>query len=479
MKNWTFKRQNKKAAFAGQFYPGGKNELEKQLSELFENARPVSSENKNLQAIISPHAGYIFSGEVAASAFNQIPENTIYKRVFVLASSHQFSFDGAAIYCDGNYETPLGEIKVDTKLSEKLIEESEVFHDKPEVHENEHSLEVQLPFLQHKLGYNFLLIPIILGTNSASDCKKIATALKPWFTPENLFIISTDFSHYPNYNDASEVDKKTANAICSNQPDKLQTILKENKDMGIENLATSLCGWTSTLSLLYLTENQDYELEKIDYQNSGDSKIYGDKNRVVGYWAIAIYNSDNSIQISKTEKEEILEKARNSIKTYLKTGKKGKLIEPVSSGILNEITGAFVSIYIEGKLRGCIGGFAQEKTLNELVQKLAVSATHDMRFESVKLNELDTMELEISVLSPLKKIESIDEIILGKHGIFIQQDFNSGTFLPQVIKKTKWNVNQFLGYCARDKAGIGWDGWKTADIYIYEAVVFKSGSDKY
>ncbi len=473
MKNWSFKKQNKKAAFAGQFYPGKKDDLEKQLVELFKNAQPISSENKNLQAIISPHAGYIFSGEVAASAFNQIPENIVYKRVFVLASSHQFSFGGAAVYCNGNYETLLGEIKVDTKLSEKLIEESDVFYDKPEVHENEHSLEVQLPFLQHKLGNDFLLVPIILGTNSTDDCKKIATALKPWFNSENLFIISTDFSHYPNYNDAKEADKKTADAICSNQPDKLQTILKENRNDRIENLVTSLCGWTSVLSLLYLTENKDYQFEKIGYQNSGDSKVYSDKNRVVGYWAIAVYNKENSMQISNLEKEEILEKARHSIKTFLETGKKGKLIEPVSSGILSEITGAFVSIYVNGKLRGCIGGFAQEKTLNELVQNLAVSAARDMRFENVKLEELDKMVLEISVLSPLKKIESIDEIVLGKHGIFIQQDFNTGTFLPQVIDKSGWDVKQFLGHCARDKAGIGWDGWKTADVFIYEAVVFK------
>jgi len=473
MKNWTFKSKNRKAAFAGQFYQGKKDDLENQLSELFKCAQPISPENKNLQAIISPHAGYIFSGEVAASAFNQIPENAAYKRVFVLASSHQFSFGGAAVYCSGNYETPLGEIKVDTKLSKKLVETSEVFYDKPEVHENEHSLEVQLPFLQHKLGSNILLVPIILGTNSAADCKKIAAVLKPWFNSENLFVISTDFSHYPNYNDATEVDKKTADAICSNQPDELQTVLKESKNTETDNLATLLCGWTSVLALLYLTENKDYKFEKVDYQNSGDSKIYGDKNRVVGYWAIAVYINNSSMQISNTEKKEILEKARRSITTFLETGKKGKLIKPVSTGILNEITGAFVSIYINGELRGCIGGFARDKTLNELIQNIAVSSARDMRFESVKLEELSDMKLEISVLSPLKKIESIDEIVLGKHGIFIQQDFNSGTFLPQVVEKTGWNVKQFLGHCARDKAGIGWDGWKTADVFIYEAVVFK------
>ena len=473
MVRWS-KNKNRKAEFAGQFYSGDKKELTNQLKKFFENAPSVRIENGQLQAIISPHAGYVFSGEVAASAFGQIPENKKYKRVFVLASSHQYSFSGASVYCDGNYETPFGEIKVDTKLANNLSDTSSIFSNKPEVHQNEHSLEVQLPFLQYKLGGNFQLIPIVLGTNNASDCEKIATALKPWFTPENLFVISTDFSHYPNYNSAIEVDNKTADAICCNHAEQLLATLNENKKHGVENLATSLCGWTSVLTLLYLTEKNNFKFERISYQNSGDSKIHGDKNRVVGYWAIAIYGATNSFTVSAKEKNEILEKAQHSIKSYIETGKRGKILQAKSTtGILNEVTGVFVSIYIKNELRGCIGGFAQEKTLNELVQKMAVSAACDRRFENIILKDVKDMELEISVLSPLKKIKSIDEIELEKHGIFIQQGMDSGTFLPQVAEKTNWNVNQFLGHCSRDKAGIGWDGWKTADIFTYEAVVFR------
>jgi len=169
----------------------------------------------------------------------------------------------------------------------------------------------------------------------------------------------------------------------------------------------------------------------------------------------------------------LLEKERTAISTYVNTGEKGKLLPPKSSGIVNEVTGAFVSIYIEDKLRGCIGGFAQKKTLNDLVQDMAVSASHDRRFTSVKHEELEKMELEISVLSPLKKIGSVNEIELGKHGIYIKKDINSGTFLPQVATKTGWDLEEFLGHCSRDKAGIGWNGWKTAEIYTYEAIIFK------
>jgi uncharacterized protein (TIGR00296 family) len=111
--------------------------------------------------------------------------------------------------------------------------------------------------------------------------------------------------------------------------------------------------------------------------------------------------------------------------------------------------------------------------VERLVQDMAVSASNDGRFDRLKPKELENMELEISVLSPLKKIDSVNEIELGKHGVYIKKGINSGTFLPQVATKTEWNLEEFLGHCSRDKAGIGWDGWKTADIFTYEAIVFR------
>jgi MEMO1 family protein len=474
VKSWPTKDNAREAQFAGQFYPANKSELTNQLTGFFEQAKnlaTIQTPNKPLQALIVPHAGYIFSGQVAASAYHLIPENTIYKRVFVLASSHRYSFNGASVYCGGNYKTLLGEIQVDTQLSKELVKTSELFIEHTDAHENEHSLEVQLPFLQHKLGYNFLLVPIILGTHEPEMCKKIAHKLKPFFTEENLWVISSDFSHYPEYENACKVDEITATAICSNQPEKLQSVLKENKQLQISNLATSLCGWTSVLTLLNITEKQEYTFEKIMYQNSGDAKNYGSKNRVVGYWSIAVYRQNKTFKISQEERKELLEKTRNSITTFVNTGKERKPIPSFSSGILNEIMGAFVSIYVNGKLRGCIGGFAQEKSLNDVVQRMAVSASCDRRFPAVKPEELENMEIEISVLSPLKKIESINEIELGKHGIYIKKGINSGTFLPQVATKTEWSLEEFLGHCSRDKTGIGWEGWKTADIFTYEAIV--------
>lgn len=458
--------------FAGKFYPASKKALANQLQELFAEAKSLKNSQSKTRAIISPHAGYVFSGKVAASAFNQITGKASYKKVFVIASSHQFLFGGASVYKKGNYSTPLGEIEVDLQTAKKLYESSELFQHDAKAHEFEHSLEVQLPFLQYKLKNDYQLVPVILGTNNSSDCKKIAAVLEPYFTPENLFVISTDFSHYPSYDDAVENDLATAIAISSNNSSKLLRILEENKKKKIPHLATSLCGWTSVLTLLYLTENKELEYHKIDYQNSGDAELYGDKNQVVGYWALSIQEK-NEFSISEEEKKELLRKAKSSIFSYLETGKRGEPEPPETNGILNEEAGVFVSIYVNNELRGCIGNFAQGETLNNLVQRVAVSATRDHRFKNLKKEELDNMQLEISVLSPLKKIDTIDEIELGKHGIYIKKGLNSGTFLPQVAKKTKWTLDEFLGHCSRDKAGLGWEGWKNADIFTYEAYIFK------
>jgi len=467
------KAENRPPEFAGKFYPGTKGALNKLLEELFTEATPKKNPQNRTRAIISPHAGYVFSGKVAASAFNQIVGNENFKKVFVIASSHQFLFGGASVYKQGNYETPLGEIPVDRETASKLSNASELFQHDAEAHHFEHSLEVQLPFLQFKLKTDYELVPIILGTNNARDCQKIADVLNPYFVPENLFVISTDFSHYPSYDDAVKNDAETANAIISNDPEKLLQVLKENKKKKINHLATSLCGWTSVLTLLYLTENTNIRYHKIHYQNSGDAKPYGDKSQVVGYWAISAEEETTAFSVSEEEQKELLKKAKSSIRHFLETGKRGQPEPSETTGILNEEAGVFVSIYVNNELRGCIGNFAKKETLNDLVQRMAVSASCDHRFENLKEEELDNMQLEISVLSPLKKIKSVDEIELGKHGIYIKKGLNSGTFLPQVAQKTGWNLEQFLGHCSHDKAGLGWEGWRDAEIYTYEAFIFR------
>jgi MEMO1 family protein len=419
--------------YAGQFYPASGKELSMQLNELFAGAK-VAADNHFPRAIIAPHAGYNFSGQVAASAYNQILTDSAYRRVFVLASSHQYFFKGAAVCISGSFSTPLGRVAVDTELAEKLIESNKLFRYHEDAHRYEHSLEVQLPFIQHKLGDNFLLVPVIIGTNNPSDCQSIATTLEPWFTKDNLFVISTDFSHYPAYDDAVENDLQTADAICSIDPEILLRQIDTQKN--IDNLATSLCGWTSVLTLLYLTQNKKLEYNKIHYLNSGDSKPYGDKERVVGYWAISVCDKEDKRVVSENIQKELLKKARNAIVHYLESGQEEIPKTLKLSGVLSQSSGMFVTIYVDGELRGCIGSLNTDEEPENMVQHLAVSAACDTRFESLRKEEHHKMKLEISVLSSLKKIDSINEIELGKHGIFMQTDSCSGTFLPQVIEKT-------------------------------------------
>jgi AmmeMemoRadiSam system radical SAM enzyme/AmmeMemoRadiSam system protein B/AmmeMemoRadiSam system protein A len=459
---------NRKAVVAGQFYAGTKENLTKDLQTLFASAK---KRQQDARAIISPHAGYVFSGEVAASAINQINPNKKYKNIFIIASSHTTYFQGASIYNAGNYETPLGEVKVNLEICNELIKSNKIFSFVPDAHKTEHSIEVQLPFLQYHLKNDFQIVPIVIGFDGAKNAELVAEALKPYWTEENIFIVSTDFSHYPNYNDAVNVDLSTANAIVTGKPEEL--IKVKNSQTGIKNLSTSCCAVNSVLVLMYLTE-QKYSFNKIQYKNSGDSP-YGSDDKVVGYWAISITEkNDSSFLLSDEDKIELLRLARLSAETKIKENKKLDVSNKKFSETLNEKCGAFVTFNKKSNLRGCIGRFEPNIPLYQVVIEMAVAAaTEDYRFSPISEKELDEVEIEISVLTPFKKIKSIDEIELGKHGIYIIKNGRGGTFLPQVATSTGWSLEEFLGHCARDKAGIGYTGWKDADIYTYEAIVFE------
>ncbi len=467
---------NREPAVAGQFYPADSAELRSMVGELFKNALPHSQ--NNVLAIISPHAGYVYSGVVAATSYNQIDPEKHYDNIFIIASSHRAYYNGASIYSIGNYETPLGEVKVNLQLAQKLIDENKIFSYVPKAHIAEHSIEVQLPLLQYRMKAPFQIVPIVIGTQTASDCKKMATILKPYLNDKNLFIISSDFSHYPAYSDAVELDKKTADAIISNDTEKFLNEIRDPENAGVPELATRACGWTSILTLLYMTENRnDVEYRLMEYKNSGDTK-FGDKTRVVGYNSIVLEKKLKNINkmdfsLNDNEKRELLKIARNTVEQYVKTGTVPQLDTSNFSDNLKVKAGAFVTLNENQRLRGCIGHFEADKPLYQIVQDMAVAAaTQDPRFQPVEKYELDDLEIEISVLTPMKKINSIDEIKLGRDGIYIKKGFRAGTFLPQVATETGWDLEQFLGHCSRDKAGIGWDGWKDAEIYTYQALVF-------
>ena len=472
--SYQYKATDRQPAVAGSFYPADRKELTEELTQLFSAAK--KNPTQGVRAIIAPHAGYIFSGKIAASAFASIPDDAAYKNIFVIGSSHQMAFDGASVYYSGDYITPLGTLTVNKEIA-GILRKSKVFDFPEDAHRAEHSIEVQLPFIQYHLKKLPPIVPIILGTDDIRTIKQIAEALKPWFKPENLFVISSDFSHYPAYDDAVTNDRSTARAILSNDPDRFIKTLDENARKHVKGLLTSMCGWTSGLTLLYLTEkNQDLKYNLIDYANSGDTPIYGEKDRVVGYNAISLTGKDVQVQdefsFSDEEKDQLFTLARKAVESKLF----GNNIQQVpDEKILPKLKGnygVFVTLKINGDLRGCIGRFISNDPLYQLVKASALSsAFEDPRFHPLSKEEYPRTAFEITVLGPLRKIKDISEIKLGKHGILIKKDFRQGTMLPQVATENGWSVEEFLGYTSRDKAGLGWYGWKDAEIYVYDGLV--------
>jgi AmmeMemoRadiSam system protein A len=371
--------------------------------------------------------------------------------------------------------TPMGKVKVNTIISNELINTSSFFSYKPEADLYEHNLEVQLPFLQEILGSDIRIVPILVGSENRIVQKEIARKLQQWFNSDNLFIISTDFSHYPGYYDAKRADSITAEAIVQNNPDILYEALLKNKEENIKGLSTSLCGANAISILLNITHEQShYKYIPLHYRNSGDSP-FGEKERVVGYYSMKIVRDIDSKECILTthQKKQLLHLARKTLEYYLKTNIRPKYSDFVDNEIRNERCGVFVTLYKHDELRGCIGRFNPDMPLPELIMEMAISsALYDRRFTPVEIEELDDIRIEISVLTPMKKINSEDEIILGKHGIYISKGHYNGTFLPKVAVQTGWSLTDFLGHCSRDKAGLGWTGWKDADIYTFESIDF-------
>lgn len=502
-------------AVAGQFYPGTPQQLINDLKSYFKSAKVLFAD-RQIQSVIVPHAGYVFSGRVAADAFAQISPDAQYDHIFLIGPSHHVAFDGASI-CNAfdEYATPIGRISVDKKLCGQLLKANAVFRYVPQAHDREHCLEVQLPFLQYHLKHVAPIVPIIIGTENIHRLKEIAKALASYFNPHNLFVISSDFSHYPSYDDAEKVDHRTGNAIAIGDLEKFVKTLSENNSLGIRNLATSACGQCGIAVLLMMSqERTDVQLHRLMYLNSGDSP-YGGKDEVVGYYALCQTcsgkdsaddspssnlssestadqtptaktgtSSDASRSpssayppsspdefLTQEEKKTLLAIARNSISL------KSESVSFPLTDRLKSRCGAFVTLNENGRLRGCIGHFGEDIPLADVVREMAKAAAFDdPRFSPVTTDELPKIDIEISVLTPLHRISDISEFQYGKQGIYMHKGFHSGTFLPQVADEVNWTKEEFLGHCAQDKAGIGWDGWKDAELYTYNAVIFSEKS---
>ena len=463
------------ATQANRFYTGNAQELREEVDSLLV-LHSGDKKYQNVAALIVPHAGYYFSGNVAASAYMAIDQQKQYKRIFLLGPSHHEWLDGASVNTEADlYATPLGNVKVDhettIKLTTNYTNSDSVFRYRPEAHDREHCLEVQLPFLQRYFKEVPPIVPIVISTNDYNKLKRIAAALKPYFTDENLFVISSDFSHYPSYEDACEVDARTGKAIESGSVEQLIAAIQANGRSGKRNLATSACGELAIITLMLMMD-QHYEVKHLMYQNSGDIGDT-DHSRVVGYHSFAFLRNEAGFTLTDDDKKMLKGIAYESIRDSL-DGK--RIAQPKSIAqypMLNSKCGAFVSLHKHGRLRGCIGHFGEDVPLHEIVAEMArAAAFEDPRFTPLRRDELDDLDIEISVLTPMRRIQSLDEFELHRHGIYIRKGYRSGTFLPQVADEVNWTKEEFVGHCSQDKAGLGWDGWRDAELYIYEAIVF-------
>ena len=459
------------ATQANRFYTGDAQELAQEVDSFLARHKG-SPQFDNLAALIVPHAGYYYSGNVAATAYMALAPKKTYKRIFLLGPSHHEWLDGASVNTDADYyATPLGNVKVDRETALKLTE-NDVFTYRPEAHDREHCLEVQLPFLQRRLGEVPPIVPIIISTNDFQKLIQISDTLKPYLNGENLFIISSDFSHYPTYDDAYEVDARTGRAIESGSVEHLIAAVEKNRRSGKRNLSTSACGQLAIITLMLMCDEQ-YDIRHLLYQNSGD--ISGEHDRVVGYHAFAFLRPDSTdFALTTDDKRMLKDIALQSIRDSLD----GKSVANNYSLITNHYSlkqncGAFVSLHKHGRLRGCIGHFGEDVPLHKIVAEMArAAAFQDPRFSPVTPDELDDLDIEISVLTPMRRIQSLDEFELHRHGIYIKKGYRSGTYLPQVADEVNWTKEEFVSHCSQDKAGLGWDGWKDAELYVYEAIVF-------
>jgi len=445
-------------AVAGIFYPEGEFELSAKVGKYLDNVR-YQRVKGDLIALIVPHAGHEYSGQVAAYAYKEL-EGKKFKRVILIGASHFERFDGISVAEYDYYETPLGRVKVDREFAAELVDSSPRISFLPEAHKREHSLEVQLPFLKKMLGNDFQVVPVIFGNSSLANCQALAMALGPKIDDGTLIVCSTDWSHYHDYATAVELDKTAISSVVKGDTAAFINLLQNGEG--------EACGVPAIITTLILAPNLGAnKATLLQYANSGD--VTGDKSRVVGYAAIAFAYEHKPL--TEKEKKKLLKVARNSLSARLSKKEMPKL---KAEGTLAERRGAFVTLTRNGKLRGCIGYIQPVKPLSVSVQEMAVAAaTRDARFKPVKRNELKEIEIEISVLSRLERVKDVSGIEIGKHGLYIIAGNSSGLLLPQVATEQKWDCEQFLENVCY-KAGLPKDAWKDkrAALYRFSAEVF-------
>jgi AmmeMemoRadiSam system protein B/AmmeMemoRadiSam system protein A len=475
-------------AVAGQFYPDDPAKLEAAVQAFLSAAEPPAGPRP--VAIVAPHAGYIYSGQIAADAYRQAVGHE-YDLVVILGANHTSGmFAGVTVYDGKGYRTPLGLAEIDRDVTARLIAADDSFRFSRSVHEREHSVEVQVPFVQ-VLFPGVKIVTAIVARPDIDLCTRFGRALAETIKDRRALIVaSSDLSHYPAYDEGVTADLATLEAMTWIHPAKLQAAIRKRMAARVKNLSTCACGEAPVLAALEAARRLGANHARIvSYANSGDTAL-GDLSRIVGYGAVALTArdgeagaepvdrtpgwypsvSDHEGELSEAEGRQLLEFARASIRHHLDTGT-APLARHLPPALWRK-QGVFVTLKKQGHLRGCIGHRAADRPLGQVVGSMALQAAfNDRRFRPVTADELDQIEIEISLLSPLARVESPEKIVVGRDGVLLSKQGRGAIYLPEVAVEQGWDREQMLGQLCR-KGGLPVDAWREgAELYTFQSVV--------
>jgi AmmeMemoRadiSam system protein B/AmmeMemoRadiSam system protein A len=461
----------KNVDLAGSWYPAQASKLSAQIKEYLKKATPPPIKGE-VVALISPHAGIIYSGGVAAYGFKSVQNQSV-DTVVVVGFSHHNDYNGIAVFDKDGIRTPLGVLYSDTALVKKLVAQDDKLFPYHDAFLKENSVELILPFIQVALG-NPKVVLLAIGRQSLENCTITGEALYEVLKGKDnvLIVASTDLSHYLPEEQAKRIDAHTAELIVGMDAEKVY------KECAGKN---RMCGNGAVVATMIAAKKLGANSVHI-LKMSTSAATSKDKSRVVGYLSAAFVKEKKEVKESETmgnllndqEKKELLKLARDTITTYIT---KGEILEVKEDDpVLSQPMGAFVTLRKAHQLRGCIGNLVGTKPLFITIRDMAIAAaTEDPRFPRLSEEELPSITIEISVLSPLEKVSDPDAITLGRDGVLVKQGFRSGVYLPQVATETGWNKEQFLTSLCAHKAGIAPDAWKKGEceLYIFTAEVFQ------
>jgi hypothetical protein len=466
----------RESVIAGTWYPGHAAKLTAEIRRHLGAAR-VTPLTGSLIGLIVPHAGYRYSGGVAAYAYKLLQDHPC-ERVIIVAPSHRALFQGASIYALGGYRTPLGVVALDRELIDALFAEDASIRYVPQADAQEHSLEIQLPFLQ-VVNREFRLTPIVMGEQTAANCRMLAAALaKVCRGRRVLLVASSDLSHFHSYDAAKRLDRVVLERVASFDPEGLQRELNAG--------SCEACGAGPMIAVMQVARQLGASrCQVLHYANSGD--VTGDHSGVVGYMSAALIDNPGGadrvdagarhevgidLGFNAAERRALLDIARAAIRSKALNEPLPKVAEVTDK--LKEWRTAFVTLKIQGKLRGCIGCLEPRGPLHQVVQQMAVQAAFcDPRFSPLQPQDVDRIEVEISVLTPPEPVRDPGDIELGRHGLVIRKGAASGLLLPQVATENGWTREEFLEWTCR-KAGLPTDAWRQpgTQILSFSADVF-------